>query len=247
MYEELLNTNHRTHPLPSIPWIMTQVWENTAFFHWPIPKKTIRDNVPHELEIDSFNGNAWIGIVPFRVSEMRVRFLPKIPFMNSFNELNLRTYVTFKGVPGVYFFTLDANHPVVAGLARVFYGLPYNNAELTIQNEKDFLVIKSGRNNKKGLFEFQGSYRPSSSIFLSEVGSMEEFLTERYCLWTKRGNKLFRADIHHTKWELQKAEAEVLKNTIGAGLSSNLFASQPVFHYCKYKRAFFWPLIPEHV
>src|SRR4051794_23584100 len=109
MHKEFQQLAHRPYPLPNSPWIITQVWNDLLFMHWPIEIDQIKTLIPDRLEIDSFKGSAWISIIPLLVTGMSAKWLPPIPFLNSYIELNVRTYVRYEGVPGIYFFRLHAN------------------------------------------------------------------------------------------------------------------------------------------
>ncbi|WP_139378302.1 YqjF family protein [Mesobacillus jeotgali] len=241
MNKELLIQSHRPYPLPDMNWLMTQEWHHTLFAHWPVPSASLREHVPRELEIDTFDGSAWIGIVPFKVKNTHGRMTPPIPFFSSYVEVNVRTYVSYGPRSGVYFFTLDANQLLAVIGAKAVFGLNYKQANIDFQ-EKDYFELHSKRvpagdvNAKLSL-----RYKPSSDIFFAEQGTLEHWFTERYCLWTKRGSKLVRGDIHHTKWELQRANAELSQEMLIPFINQDLLTKPPLLHYNKYKKAFFWP------
>src|SRR5437764_14098290 len=119
---------HRTAPMPTGPWIMTQTWHELLFAHWPIAPEKIRPLIPSVFTLDTFEGEAWVGVVPFRMSNVRPRWVPPMPGLSAFPELNVRTYVTIHGIPGVYFFSLDAGNPIAVAAARTVFHLPYFKA-----------------------------------------------------------------------------------------------------------------------
>src|SRR5882757_5465385 len=123
MLKILKHTNHRPWPLPRGPWIMAQVWHNLLFAHWTVPVATLRPLVPQQLEIDTFREKAWLGVVPFRMSGVRLRGTPAVPGLSCFPELNVRTYVIRDGMPGVWFFSLDAANLLVVWAARAMFHL----------------------------------------------------------------------------------------------------------------------------
>jgi len=246
MRKELLVQSHRTFPMPVDPWIMTQEWHHTLFAHWPLPAGMLRDNVPPELEIDTYDGDAWIGIVPFQVKNTRGRFIPPIPFFSHYIEVNARTYVTYKGNPGVYFFSLDANQLTVVFGAKLFFGLPYKQANIRFRLDDTVKLDSIRLPVSDASAKLHVSYRPENDVFFAEPGTLEHWFTERYCLWTKRGNGLYRADIHHTKWELQRASAEIMHDNLVPMVGQNPLQSQPLLHYNAFKKAFFWPLKQEN-
>lgn len=243
MYAELKVTDHRPFPLPKTPWVMEQVWNDVLFMHWPVPVEVMEKHIPSQLNLDTYNGTAWIGIVPFWISKMRVRGLPPIPFMNSMDELNVRTYVEYEGRKGVYFFSLDANNPFAVAGARMLYFLPYLNASMHVTQGEGTVKFESRRKSsipdKESFFAY---YKPASNPYISVPGSLDEWLTERYCLWVTKGDKVFRGDIHHTKWQLHEAVSEIQYNSMASFLPREHFQKKPLLHYSPIKHAFFWPL-----
>jgi uncharacterized protein len=241
MNKELLVQSHRPYPLPDMNWLMAQEWHHTLFVHWPVPVSSLREHVPRELEIDSFEGRAWIGIVPFQVKKMRGRFIPPIPLVSSYLEVNVRTYVKYGGRTGVFFFTLDADHFLAVVGAKLLFGLNYKQAKIGFLKSNHF-ELRSNRlpvQDENARLELK--YKPETEVFFAEPGTLEHWLTGRYCLWTKRGSKLFRGDIHHTKWELQRAQAEISHKMLIPFVPQEILKQQPLVHYSKYKKAFFWP------
>ncbi len=241
MEKELLIRSHRPFLLENLNWMISQEWHHTLFVHWPVPASSIREHVPPELEIDTFKGWAWIGIVPFQVKNMRGRYIPSLPFFSSYMEVNVRTYVKFGERSGVYFFSLDANHLLAVTGAKLVFGLAYKQAKIQFRIN-EYIEIKSIRvpSSDKSA-KLKVNYRPETEVFFSEQGTLEHWLTERYCLWTRRGSKLFRGDIHHTKWELQRAQAELLQDILIPFVDQRFLQAPPLLHYNKYKKAFFWP------
>lgn len=237
MEKDLLVQSHRPFPLEDLNWMMTQEWHHTLFAHWPVPASILQGHVPAELEIDTFDGNAWIGLVPFKVKNMRGRFTPSLPLLSSYIELNVRTYVKYGGKSGVYFFSLDANHLLAVIGAKITFGLAY---KLAIMKFRISSSIELSSSRSSGT-ECSASYKPASGIFFADEGTLEHWLTERYCLWTKRGGKLFRGDIHHTKWELQRAEAVICQKDLFPFADNKFSDAEPLLHYNKFKKAYFWP------
>jgi len=186
-------------------------WHDLLFMHWPIEADSLRPLVPPVLSLDTFDGSAWLGIVPFRTTDVRPRFLPAVPALSDFPELNLRTYVTAEGKPGIWFFSLDAHNPVAVRLARATFHLPYFDAEMSCRASENGVLYRSVRMHRGApRAEFAARYGPSGDPFESVPGTLENFLTERYCLYAadKRGNAR-RGGIHHHLWPLRPAEAEV--------------------------------------
>jgi uncharacterized protein len=241
MEKELLVQSHRPYPLPDMNWVMTQEWHHTLFIHWPVPAASLREHVPKELEIDTFDGSAWIGIVPFQVKNTRGKFTPAIPFFSSYLEMNVRTYVKYGPRTGVYFFSLDANHLLAVLGAKAIFGLNYKQANISFQEKNHFEMISTRVQAAGGNAKMELRYIPETQVFFAKPGTLEHWFTERYCLWTKRGSRLIRGDIHHKKWELQRAQAEISQEMLIPFVQQEFLTQQPLLHYSKYKKAFFWP------
>src|ERR671917_113023 len=181
----LSRTKHRPYPVPSGPWALSMRWHDLLFMHWPVRENVLRPLIPSALTLDTFDGSAWLGVVPFRMSGVRPRSLPRVPWLSDFPELNVRTYVTAEGKPGIWFFSLDAHNPIAVRLARVTFSLPYFDAEMSchvVGDEVRYRSVRTHRGAKDA--RFAGRYRPVGGSFNSRPGTLEHFLTERYCLYS---------------------------------------------------------------
>ena len=219
---------------------MAQTWHDLLFAHWPIDPMALRPLVPHQLPLDLFQGRCWIGVVPFWMSHIHARGLPPLPGLSQFPELNVRTYVTQGGKPGVYFFSLDAAILTAVWAARTFYRLPYFHAKMSAEIQNEWIVYNSKRQNEAA--EFHGRYRPVKPVELSAPGTLEHWLTERYCLYTVDGLDVYRAEIHHRAWPLQAAEAEIEVNTVANPAGIPPFESAPLLHFSRKLEVIIWPL-----
>jgi uncharacterized protein len=204
---------HRPYPLPGGRWVMGQSWFELLFAHWPVPVEVLRPHVPESLEVDAFDGSGWLGITPFRIEALRIRGVPPPPFVSSFRELNVRTYVNRDGRPGIWFFSLDASSRVAVRAARRLYRLPYFHALIEWRNEDDRIHFRSTRQEGRPA-RFDAEYRPVGDAFHAEPGTLEHFLVERYCLYAQHAGRVYRAEIHHPPWPLQAAEADVAAETM---------------------------------
>ncbi|MBL0388628.1 DUF2071 domain-containing protein [Tumebacillus sp. ITR2] len=237
---------HRPYPIPTKLWVMTQTWNRLLFAHWPIPVSAIREHIPKELEVDTYNGVTYIGVVPFDMSDIRARFFPQIPYTNKFPELNVRAYVTRDGKPGVYFFSLDASNLLAVSVARGMFSLPYFHAQMSSIQRRDTIEYQSQRiHSNAPAGEFVAAYRPTSEVYYAEPGTLDHWLTERYCLYTMHGGHLYRGDIHHVPWPLRQAGAEFEKNTMLDRLNLPIDdpLSPPILHYVDSIMALIWPLV----
>ena len=234
-----LAARHRPNGQP----VMHQNWGKLLFMHWRINQDLLRPHIPSELEIDLFGGSAWIAVAPFTMWDIRAfpPFIPAVPGFSSMHELNVRTYVHYDGVPGVWFFSLDANSAAAVFGARTFFHLPYYNAEIELEQTADVINYELVREEDPPA-EFQASWKIGKKLPRSQPGSREFFLTERYVLYAENEGELYRGRIHHEPWTLQEAEVKEFRSTmIGAsGLPEP--KSQPFLHYAEELSVDFWLL-----
>jgi uncharacterized protein len=219
---------------------MKQTWHDLLFAHWPLPPAALRPNVPSALSLDTFDGQCWVGVVPFWMSGVRARGVPPLPGLSRFPELNVRTYVTYGAKPGVYFFSLDAANLPAVWAARTFFHLPYHHASMTSVERKGAIQYCSRRH--VGCANFRGSYSPTTPARVRGRGTLADFLTARYCLYTTHQNRVYGCDIHHLPWLLQDAEAEFETNTVAAAAHITLPETPPVLHFAKRLDVLIWPL-----
>lgn len=226
---------------------MAMTWLDLLFLHWRVSPESLRPFVPPSLEVETFDGSAWIGVVPFEMMGTRARSMLPVPGLSRFPELNVRTYVRGRasGKPGVWFFSLDAAQPIAVSVARRTYRLAYMNAAMSIRRENSggevrYESRRTGPNRELAFgptqstaARFSCAYRPVGPEFIPQPGSLERFLTDRYCLyaWSAAGG-LFRGEIHHRPWPLRAAAAQVSANTMGAQLGLDFPAmGEPLMHY----------------
>jgi len=219
---------------------MRQTWHDLLFMHWPISASLIRPIVPPELELDTFDGEAWIGVVPFWMSGIRRRGFPAIPGLSRFPELNVRTYVRVQDKPGVYFFSLDAASSIAVWAARRFFKLPYFHARMQTENRAEEILYSSNRVGNTARFE--GRFHPIAEVRRSGKNTLEHFLTERYCLYTVAYGRVYRGDVHHQPWPLQVATAEITMNTMAAAAQIELPDTPPLLHFAKRLDVLIFPL-----
>src|SRR5215210_2466525 len=224
----LEEVEHRPWPLKADPWLMGQTWQNLLFAHWRVAHDDLRPHVPEPLELEQYDGSAWVGLTPFRVAGLRVRGVPPLPMLSSFLELNCRTYVRRDERPGIWFFSLDASSRLAVEAARRSYKLPYRQARMG---------VRDGRFSARPLglqASFQARYGGTGDVFQAQPGTLEHFLTERYCLYGDEGR--VRADIHHPPWPLQAAEASVEQH----GISPVPLEGEPLCHFAGRQDVVVW-------
>ena len=243
-YQVLDDVAHRPWPLPDGPWFMTQSWHDLLFAHWPVDARSLQEKLPAGLPLDLYDHQAWIGVVPFHMTNVAPRGVPSIPFVSSFIELNVRTYVTLHGKPGVYFFSLDANSSLVVAAARTMFHLPYYEAVMDVQETGGEIRYTSRRRTRMdGVAEFEGSYRPTGPVHLPQPGTLEHFLTERYCLYTVDDSfHARRLEIHHSPWPLHPADAAITVNTMAEAAGIRLPSIAPRLHFAKRQDMVAWPM-----
>ena len=201
---------------------MRMRWLDLLFAHWPFPPEVLRPLVPPQLELETFDGQAWLGIVPFVMADVAPRGLPAIPRLSRFPELNVRTYVSYRGVPGIWFLSLDArSRPTVWG-ARRFFDLPYAFARMEAEQGRDGgddtepldgpeIRYRSDRHDTTvPPARFEGTYRPTGPVAAAEPGSFEAWSTDRWRLFAlDPAGTLHRTEIRHSRWPLQPATADL--------------------------------------
>jgi hypothetical protein len=210
---------------------MRQTWHDLLFAHWPVSQAQVRPLVPAVFELDLFDSDAWIGVVPFSMTNVTARGLPALPWLSAFPELNVRTYVRVGQKPGVYFFSLDAGR-MLAVLAARLLNLPYFAASMQVARVADIVRYRSRRPGWQA--EFEARYQPVGPVFHAIRGSLDYFLTERYCLYAldRRGHP-YRLEIDHARWPLQLAAAEISRNTMASAAGIVLPPREPLLHFAR--------------
>jgi uncharacterized protein len=232
----LEETEQRPWPVPERPWVMGQTWDDLLFVHYRVAPEQLRALVPEGLEVEEHSDSGWLGVTPFVVTGLRARGLLPLPYTSSFRELNVRTYVSRDGKPGIWFFSLDASSRLAVEAARRLYRLPYFRAEISVRRRGDELLYECSRGDAKA---FSAAYRADGEPFEAEQGSLEHFLTERYCLYAEHERRLYRAEIHHPPWPLQPAVARIDLNTMPP---LKVTEDDPLVHFSARQDVVIWPL-----
>ena len=232
----------RLWPIPERSWFMRMKWHDLLFIHYPVPVASLRKLIPGPLEIDTFAGQAWIGIVPFRMSGVSPRWMPDLPWMSRFPELNVRTYVTVNDRPGVWFFSLDATNPVAVRGARYLFHLKYMDAMIDISSSEEWFEYRSVRTHRgEPKANLRVDYRPIGRSFFAEPGSLEHWLTARYCLYTAdRNDRVLRGEIEHPPWALRNAQAVIHENSMLNGLDIAVPDVEPLLHFAEETSVVAW-------
>jgi len=211
---------------------MRMRWSSLAFLHWPVESRAIRPMVPGSLSIDTFDGSAWVGLVPFTMPLVRHVGWPGVPTMRRFHECNVRTYVTCDGVPGVWFFSLDAASRLAVWGARRFWNLPYHHARIGLGRTGDRITYGVAR-SADARAALRCDWEAGAPLQPSKPGDLPHFLTERYCLYSvDRGGRLRRGRIRHDPWSLREARVIELEDGLvraaGIDVGTNRRTNPPI-------------------
>lgn len=212
---------------------MRMRWCDLLFAHWAVEAAVVRKLIPPGLELDLVEGRAYVGAVPFRMEDVTPRSVPAIPGLHAFPELNLRTYVRAGGKPGVWFFSLDAGQRLAVRIARRFFHLPYFDAAFDVTSvgeAVEYSAVRKHRGAPNGAFA--AKYHPEGPIYRSAAGTLDHWLTERYCLYAlDRAGLLYRGEIDHQPWPLQRAVADISLNTLGDWLGIEMSGPPETLHF----------------
>ena len=237
----LQQTAHRQYPPPERPWVMQQRWHDLLFAHWPLPPDIVRRIIPAPLELDLYEGTAWIGVIPFTMSGVRLRGMPALPRISAFPELNVRTYVRYGDRAGVYFFSLDAGSRIAVTAARRWYRLPYHCAAMTSRRRDGEIEYRSRRTHRGAApAELVIRYRPTGRSDPPPLESLDHWLVERYRLLTVARGRVIVAEIHHPAWRLAPAAADIRVNTMTAGLGVALPDVEPQLAFAAGQEVLVW-------
>lgn len=228
------DVSHRPWPLPDVPWAQAQTREDVLFAHWPAAPAELARLVPPGLALDTFEGEAWLGIVAFRLAHVRLRGLPPVPWLSSLLQLELQTYVTAGGRPGIWLCSLEASKPLLVEAAKRTHRLPAFHAHIRAGADGDALRFEAERDG----LAFRARYAPAGEPVAAGPGTLVSFLCERYALYTADGGRLYRADLHHAPWSLQPAAATIETATF----SPVELAGEPRVRFAAAQELLVWPL-----
>lgn len=238
------DASHRPWPPPGKPWRIRMRWHDLLFAHWPLDPAAVRRRLPSSLDVDTFEGRAWLGIVPFRMTAVRPRGVPSLPGLSAFGELNVRTYATAGGRPGIWFFSLEAANPIAVRVARTVFHLPYFDARISSVARGGWINYRCRRTHRGAPPAiFEARYRPIGPVAPAERGTLDRWLTERYCLYAAdRGGRVYRGEIDHEPWPLQRAEAEIARSEMTDLLPVMGPSVAPLLHFAGTLDVRAWPV-----
>jgi len=248
MREFQIRTSFRPRPLPAGRWTATLRWNDLLFAHWPVPAPQMAAQLPEGLDVDTFQGQAWLGVVPFWLERIKMRGVPAIPGVRRFPDLNVRTYVRdrYTGTPGIYCFSIDASNLFAVLFARLSFDLPYHWAEMRMEqrSEREFTFYSRRRFPARQVL-FKARYRglgPSERTTQLHPGTFEHFMTERNCLFgVNKQGQATRTNLHYIPWPLEEAEAEIERNDLATSIGIALPNQTPVLHYSRRLAVYVWP------
>jgi uncharacterized protein YqjF (DUF2071 family) len=229
--------------------VMKQRWEELLFLHWEVDADMLRALIPSELELDTFEGRAFVGLVPFTMSGVRPVFLPPFSPLSDFHETNVRTYVHCKGKdPGVWFFSLDAANAIAVKIARAWFKLPYHYASMSMTQElvSQEISYQSERRWPEPVpATIRAKYAVTGPIEPARPGTLEHFLAERYVLYAKDATGLYLGRVHHSRYPLQTATLlELDEALLRAAKIRRPEGPPPLVHYASRVDVDIWPLEP---
>jgi len=205
-----LDISRRPWPLPAEPWAQSETREDVLLAHWPAPPGELTRLLPPELELDTFAGESWLGVVAFRVRNLRLRGLPPLPGLSTLIELEVRTYVTDGVRPGIWLFSLEATNRLLVEAAKRTHRLPAYRARISLEADGRALALSADRDGRSFRARYERTGRPSRT----KPGTLEYFLCERYALYTADGGRLYRAELHHSPWRVRPARATLELSTL---------------------------------
>ncbi len=214
---------------------MRQRWAELLFLHWRVPADVLAARLPRELQLDTFEGEAYVGLVPFTMTGVRPTWAPAVPGLSDFHEVNVRTYVHHRGRdPGVWFFSLDAANPLAVLVARALWKLPYHHARMHLGRDGTRVTYASRRlwpGPKPGLCRVDYDVRGTPAA--ATPGTLEHFLTERYILYARARGRLYRGRVHHTPYPLQGAHVRTLDERLLAASGLVRPDHEPLAHFAR--------------
>ncbi len=210
--------------------VMEQNWEKILFLHWPVDPALIQARIPPSLEVDLFEDKAWIGITPFKVTGLHLTSLPPIPGLDSFNEINVRTYVHHAGKPGIWFFSLDASKLIPVIAARLFYQVPYYSAEIDFRDGGTDFSVNITRTTNRDV-RFSARWKKGTRLRDPDAESLAFFLVERYCFFAELGSSLMMTRVYHHPWILDEAIVDSYESNLISSLGFSEPLGEPLAHF----------------
>jgi len=218
-------------------------WSQVLLLHWPMPARAVRRLVPDDLEIDTFDGSAWISVLHYRVRGVRPLMGPSIPWFSSFLQMDVRTYVRHQGEPGVFFFSLDASNPVAVWLARTVFRLPYFRADMSLRRVGESFRVSSQRTHQGARHAaIECQWAPREPLPSNARDGLVPFLAERDHLFAPHAGRLLTCTVQHEPWSLRRARVATLETTFFEANGLPEPEVPPIAHHCDGLGLEIWPL-----
>jgi hypothetical protein len=248
----LYEVDHRPWLPPDGQWLLSQSWNDVLLMHFAVEPALLRKLVPCGLTLELYDGRAWLTIAPFCASHVRPSGVPPMPGLSYFTQINLRTYVTTEDKPGIYYLSADTTNLSAVWFARMFFRMQYWHASIQVsgatvksRNPADaWIQFRASRLHgptaADGAAKLQVACAPKGEVQRARAGSLDEFLTERYCVYSWFGRRCYRIEIHHQPWPLQAAHVELRVNTMAEALGLKLPAQPDLCHYSRSLKMLTW-------
>jgi hypothetical protein len=229
-----VETAHRPWPLPEAPWAQAQTRRDVLLAYWPVALGELARLLPPELAVDTFGGEAWLGISAYRVTGLRVRGLPPLPGLSSFPQLEVFACVTLDDRPGVWLCSLETPKGLIVEAVKRAHRLPAYRARVSAVPAAGGIRFEVDRDG----LELRTWYAGVGAAAAPQPGTLEAFLAERFALYTADGGRLYRAELHHPPWLLRRADVTVETAT----LSPLALEGAPAAWYAEVQDVLLWPL-----
>lgn len=248
----LYSVEHRPWLPPDTHWLFSQSWNELLFAHFAIDPTTLRRLVPDDLTLDLYDGAGWLTLSTCCVSHVRPSGVPPVPGISFFPQVSLRTYVTVQGKQGLFYFSVDVANLSAVWFARIFFRMPYWHAAIQISGDTTqarnpaqraihFCSFRlHGPAAFSGPAKFDVIYSPDGEARLARCASLDEFLAERYCVYSWNRKKCYRAEIHHQPWALQRASVEIRANSIAEPFGLTLPMKPDLCHFSRSLKMLAW-------
>lgn len=255
----LYAVEHRPWLPPDAQWLFSQSWNDVLFVHFAMDPTVLRPLVPEALTLDLYDGAAWLTLSPFCTSHLRPSGVPPLPKLSFFPQVNLRTCVSRDNKPGTFNFSADAASLSAVWFARVFFRVPYWHAAIQVsgatvrarksKNPEEMIRFRSRRLHGpaalNGPATLDVAYTPAGTAERARPGSLDEFLIERYCVYSSHRGKLYRTELHHQPWPLQPASVELQSNSLAEALGLSLPPQPELCHFSRCNKLLTWA--PERI
>ncbi|MGM7682306.1 YqjF family protein [Cytobacillus sp. Hm23] len=241
-----MSENNRFHPIQqsSRQPLFKQIWEDLIFAHWPVCKRSLEKVIPYPLKLDCYEHQAWISIVFLSMSGMYVNGIPFLSLFKPFQQINVRTYVSYQGIRGVFFLKIHASNFFASRLAAFFYHLPYTYSIITTDNDQNRYSYMCSQKQRQFSPFLHAHFTIDDEEFTPHNEDFVSFLVNRYCLFiVNKHNNVYRGDLLHEPWLLRKGTCTSFDSSSFFDQNLSIIKEQPIVHYSSKKDALLWGLV----